>query len=168
MALAFRTDLASAGRGVGATAIFAVIYAGRGVLVGAVRKGDKVVKPTGGLRIEDGDQIVLFSLSGDVPEVERLLQQRIKTQPHMKTAGSCFKAVGSTPAWKLIDAAGLRGRQQGGVSVSEKHANFLINEGEATFEDAVSMVKHVRTHVNDPLEVEMRFYDTDGKLRELV
>ncbi|AUC55630.1 MAG: Trk system potassium transporter TrkA [Sagittula sp.] len=48
-----------------------------GVLVGAVRKGDKVVKPTGGLRIEDGDQIVLFSLSGDVPEVERLLQVSI-------------------------------------------------------------------------------------------
>lgn len=48
-----------------------------GVLVGAVRKGDKVVKPTGGLRVDEGDQIVIFSLAGDVPEVERLLQVSI-------------------------------------------------------------------------------------------
>ncbi|CUH76944.1 Trk system potassium transporter TrkA [Tropicibacter naphthalenivorans] len=48
-----------------------------GVLVGAVRKGDKVVKPTGELRIEEGDLIVIFSLSGDVAEVERLLQVSI-------------------------------------------------------------------------------------------
>ncbi len=48
-----------------------------GVLVGAVRKGDKVVKPTGTLRIEEGDQIVIFALTGDVAEVERLLQVSI-------------------------------------------------------------------------------------------
>ncbi len=48
-----------------------------GVLIGAVRKGDKVVKPTGSLRIEEGDKIVIFSLTGDVPEVERLLQVSI-------------------------------------------------------------------------------------------
>ncbi|MCT4608677.1 MAG: Trk system potassium transporter TrkA [Pelagimonas sp.] len=48
-----------------------------GVLVGAVLKGDKVFKPTGGLRIEDGDQIVLFVLAKDIPEVERLLQVSI-------------------------------------------------------------------------------------------
>jgi trk system potassium uptake protein TrkA len=48
-----------------------------GVLVGAVRKGDQVVKPTGGLRIDEGDLIVLFSLTEDVPEVERLLQVSI-------------------------------------------------------------------------------------------
>ncbi len=45
-----------------------------GVLLGAVRKGDRIVKPTGGTRIEEGDVIALFSLSADVPEVERLLQ----------------------------------------------------------------------------------------------
>tara|TARA_B100000780_G_scaffold22075_1_gene14191 strand:+ start:5046 stop:6422 length:1377 start_codon:yes stop_codon:yes gene_type:complete len=45
-----------------------------GVLVGAVRKGSKILKPSGKLRIEDGDHIVLFALSADVGEVERLLQ----------------------------------------------------------------------------------------------
>lgn len=45
-----------------------------GVLVGAVMKGDKVLKPTGDLRMEEGDVIALFAMSKDVPEVERLLQ----------------------------------------------------------------------------------------------
>ncbi len=48
-----------------------------GVLVGAVRKGDKVVRAVGSLRVDEGDQIVLFALSSDVPEVERLLQVSI-------------------------------------------------------------------------------------------
>ena len=48
-----------------------------GVLVGAVHKGDKMVKPKGGLRVDAGDLIVLFALSKDVPEVDRLLQVSI-------------------------------------------------------------------------------------------
>ncbi len=48
-----------------------------GVLVGAVLKGDKVVKPTGALVIDEGDLIVIFALSKDVAEVERLLQVSI-------------------------------------------------------------------------------------------
>jgi trk system potassium uptake protein TrkA len=45
-----------------------------GVLVGAVMKGEKVLKPTGDLRVEEGDVIALFAMTKDVPEVERLLQ----------------------------------------------------------------------------------------------
>jgi trk system potassium uptake protein TrkA len=45
-----------------------------GVLVGAVMKGEKVMKPTGDLRIEAGDVIALFTMAADRPEVERLLQ----------------------------------------------------------------------------------------------
>ena len=48
-----------------------------GVLVGAVMKGDEVVKPHGSLRIDEGDVIVLFCMAKDVPEVERLLQVTI-------------------------------------------------------------------------------------------
>ena len=48
-----------------------------GVLVGAVMKGDKVLKPTGDLRIDAGDVVAIFAMSGDVPEVERLLQVSI-------------------------------------------------------------------------------------------
>jgi len=48
-----------------------------GALMGAVRKGERVVKPTGDLRIEEGDIVVIFALTSDVPEVERLLQVSI-------------------------------------------------------------------------------------------
>ncbi|WP_417526096.1 Trk system potassium transporter TrkA [Marinovum sp.] len=48
-----------------------------GVLVGAVLQDGKVVRPTGGLRIEEGNVIALFSMTKDVPEVERLLQVSI-------------------------------------------------------------------------------------------
>ncbi|MCC6304055.1 MAG: Trk system potassium transporter TrkA [Rhodobacteraceae bacterium] len=45
-----------------------------GVMVGAVMQDNRLVKPTGGTRIREGDAIVLFALAADVPEVERLLQ----------------------------------------------------------------------------------------------
>ncbi len=48
-----------------------------GVLIGAIYKGTEVIKPRGGTRIDEGDVIVLFSLTADVPEVERLLQVSI-------------------------------------------------------------------------------------------
>lgn len=48
-----------------------------GALVGAVLKGERVVKPTGDTRIDQGDVVVIFALSQDVPEVERLLQVSI-------------------------------------------------------------------------------------------
>ncbi len=48
-----------------------------GVLVGAMKKGDEVVRPTAGTRIDEGDVIVLFAMSADVPEVERLFQVSI-------------------------------------------------------------------------------------------
>jgi UDP-N-acetylenolpyruvoylglucosamine reductase len=97
-------------------------------------------------------------------DIQALLKKRIETQPHVKTAGSCFKAIGGTPAWKLIDAAGLRGHSVGGVQIAEKHANFLLNTGEAKFADAKGIVEEVKKAVKEPLEVEMRFIENDGSL----
>ena len=48
-----------------------------GVLVGAVRKGDEVIRPMGSTRIDEGDVVAIFALSEDVPEVERLMQVSI-------------------------------------------------------------------------------------------
>lgn len=48
-----------------------------GVLVGAVRKGEEVIRPLGSTRIDEGDVVAIFALSGDVPEVERLMQVSI-------------------------------------------------------------------------------------------
>ncbi|WP_265500593.1 Trk system potassium transporter TrkA [Paracoccus beibuensis] len=48
-----------------------------GALLGAVRKGDRVIRPTADTRIEEGDIVLIFALTKDVPEVERLLQVSI-------------------------------------------------------------------------------------------
>lgn len=100
-------------------------------------------------------------------EIDRLIKKRIETQPHIKTAGSCFVSLpDGTPAWKVIDAAGLRGRKVGGVCISEKHANFLINEGKGTFADAKTLIQTVKRSVPHPLSVEMRLIGGDGKTVE--
>jgi UDP-N-acetylmuramate dehydrogenase len=114
---------------------------------------------------------IIWSVTLNIPQndpaaitqaIDRLLQKRIETQPHQRTAGSCFKAIGETPAWQLIDAAQLRGMKHGGVKISEKHTNFLISEKGATFVDAMNVVKTVKEKIPEKLEVEMRFIDATG------
>lgn len=98
-------------------------------------------------------------------EVEKLLKRRFETQPHIKTAGSCFKALSDgTPAWKLIDAAGLRGHKEGGVQIAEKHANFLLNVEKGTFADVVRLTDLVKKKVPQIAEIEMRLYGEDGRI----
>ncbi len=117
---------------------------------------------------------LIWSATLDVPrgepsaikaEIERLLQRRIETQPHVKTAGSCFKSLpDGTPAWQLIEKAGLRGLTMGGIQVSEKHANFLLNVGGGTFENIVEITKKIREAVPRIATIEMRLYGSDGKI----
>lgn len=123
---------------------------------------------------DKGGTVIIWSAALNVPrksgaevkdEVERLLKKRIETQPHVKTAGSCFKALpDGTPAWKLIDAAGLRGKQIGGVQIAEKHANFLLNVNKGTFDDALNVTKMIRDAIPQIAGIEMRFYGKNGEL----
>lgn len=122
---------------------------------------------------EEKDTCILWEAVLEVPSrpaaevkanVATLLQKRIDTQPHLKTAGSCFKAIGDKPAWQLIDAVGLRGYKVGDAQIAEKHANFLLNTGKATYGDLKTLVTTVQEKVNSPLEVEMRFIEPDGTL----
>ncbi|GHA41467.1 Trk system potassium transport protein TrkA [Amylibacter ulvae] len=48
-----------------------------GAIIGAIKKGDKVLRPIGGTKVEEGDVVVIFTLASDVPEVERLFQVNI-------------------------------------------------------------------------------------------
>jgi len=111
------------------------------------------------LKIPEGEPALIKQ------EIEKLLMRRIETQPHVKTAGSCFKAVGGTPAWQLIDNVKLRGEKIGGVQIAEKHANFLLNTGDATYNDACAIVEKVKQEIPEHLEVEMRFVEKDGSIR---
>jgi UDP-N-acetylmuramate dehydrogenase len=75
-------------------------------------------------------------------------QTREATQPiRARTGGSTFRNPPGAAAWRLIDAAGCRGLSRGGAMVSPKHANFLINTGEATAADLEGLGEEVRRRV---------------------
>ncbi len=79
--------------------------------------------------------------------------KREASQPiREKTGGSTFKnplapSGEKLSAWKLVDEAGMRGHRRGGAQVSEKHANFLINTGDATGADIEGLGEEVRAAV---------------------
>ena len=73
---------------------------------------------------------------------------REATQPvRARTGGSTFQNPPGQKAWELIDAAGCRGLARGGAQISEKHANFLINTGNATAADLEGLGEEVRRRV---------------------
>ena len=95
---------------------------------------------------------VLQGRPGEKEEIARhmaeISRQREEAQPvRARTGGSTFKNPLPKRAWELIDAAGMRGVRVGGAKVSEKHCNFLINEGDATAADIEALGELVRARV---------------------
>ena len=83
-------------------------------------------------------------------EMDRIAYAREESQPlRSKTGGSTFKNPPGDKAWRLVDAAGCRGLKLGGAQVSEKHANFLINTGDATSADIEGLGEEVRRRVSE-------------------
>ena len=78
----------------------------------------------------------------------RLLNTRSATQPlHHPSAGCVFKNPPGDSAGRLIEAAGLKGYRLGGAQVSDRHANFIVNRGQARAGDVLSLIRHVGRQV---------------------
>ncbi|MBU1170398.1 MAG: UDP-N-acetylmuramate dehydrogenase [Proteobacteria bacterium] len=82
-------------------------------------------------------------------EARRILKARTKNQPvSLPNAGCIFKnPENHEPAGKLIDMAGLKGFSMGGARISEKHANFIVNENKARATDILALVKKIKDTV---------------------
>jgi UDP-N-acetylmuramate dehydrogenase len=81
-------------------------------------------------------------------EIRALLDKRKATQPIGEwSCGSVFTNPPQDHAARLIDTAGLKGFRIGDASVSEKHANFIINHGQATGADLEGLIHHVQATV---------------------
>lgn len=115
-----------------------------------------------GSSVIDQDLIVLsveFKLEkGEYSTIEEkmkdLTNRRETKQPlEYPSAGSTFKRPEGYFAGKLIDDAGLRGVRYGDAQVSEKHCGFVINRGEASFEEVITLIKIIQKVVHDKFDV---------------
>jgi UDP-N-acetylmuramate dehydrogenase len=111
-----------------------------------------------------GELVFTGALFGGTPDDPAAIAQRMDeitarregSQPiREKTGGSTFKNPPGDSAWRLVDAAGWRGKPFGGAMFSDKHANFLINGGEASAADLEGLGEAVRADVKARFGVEL-------------
>lgn len=95
-------------------------------------------------------------------KMDEYMNSRKEKQPiNMPSAGSTFKRGNDFITAKIIDECGLKGFSIGDAQVSEKHAGFVVNKGNATAEDVIDLIQHVKevvyekTGKNIELEIEI-------------
>ena len=107
------------------------------------------------LKLEDGDIILAAAFRLDNRE-PLLTEEEIRKDTDLRrskhnvgypSAGSFFKNPQGQAAWRLIDAAGMRGVNVGGAKVSKVHSNFLVNTGGASAQDFLDLAELVRNAV---------------------
>ena len=88
--------------------------------------------------------------------MQELMDRRKTKQPiNHPSAGSVFKRPAEGYAAALIDECGLKGYTVGGAHVSEKHAGFIVNDNNATAEDVLRLIEHIKTVVKREKNVEL-------------
>jgi UDP-N-acetylmuramate dehydrogenase len=102
------------------------------------------------LVLEEGDIDEIARRTGEFARVRR------RNQPVGEpSAGSVFKNPPEDHAGRLIEAAGLMGTRIGGAQISPRHANFIVNVGDATAEDVVELIRLVRCTVGQRFSHEL-------------
>jgi UDP-N-acetylmuramate dehydrogenase len=103
----------------------------------------------------------VFSLhSGNRDEIIKNMQShkeyRRNTQPwNLPCAGSIFRNPLPNHAGQLIEKAGLKGFQIGGAKVSDMHGNFIVNAGNATSQDVLNLISHIKNTIYQLYSIEM-------------
>lgn len=83
-------------------------------------------------------------------------KRRVDSQPLDKpSAGSVFRNPEGMSSGKLIEDLGLKGYTIGGASISEKHANFIINNGNATYDDIIELIEFVKKKVKKAYNIDL-------------
>lgn len=115
------------------------------------------------LKLDPGIAVVLAArlrLGNDSPEViqarmDEYLAHRRQTQPPGATIGSMFKNPPDDFAGRLIEAAGLRGLRVGQAGISDLHANFFVNYGDATAAEVYELIVQARAAVLQKTGIEL-------------
>lgn len=102
------------------------------------------------LQLEKGDQKEIR----DVMDSRR--KRRMESQPLDKPcAGSMFRNPQEYQAWELIERIGMRGMRVGGALVSKKHANFIVNEENATAQDVIALVTLIQQKIKEKFDIDL-------------
>lgn len=102
-------------------------------------------------KLEKGDKAVSEKIIKDRCE------RRLKTQPlEFPSAGSVFRNPLNDHAGRLIEEAGLKGSKIGGAEISIKHANFIINTGNATSNDIKNLIELVHTEIKNKYGIDLK------------
>ena len=105
-------------------------------------------------------EILIKLEKGKQEEIEqkmnKYLKQRKEQQPvEYPSAGSTFKRGDGFITAKIIDECGLKGYQIGGAQISEKHAGFVINKGNATSKDILDLIEYTKKKVFEKFNVQI-------------
>jgi UDP-N-acetylenolpyruvoylglucosamine reductase len=102
---------------------------------------------------------VLRGKPGQPEAIEQLMNEhsrkRWQSQPAAPSAGCMFRNPASIPAGKLIDELGMKGTRVGGAVISDKHANFIVNDGTATASDVLALIELVRARARAQRGIEL-------------
>ncbi len=81
--------------------------------------------------------------------IDMLAKRRRAAQPRKASAGCIFRNPDDISAGLLIEQVGLKGEREGGAYISSKHGNFIINNGNATAKEIISLIQRVRERVRE-------------------
>lgn len=99
---------------------------------------------------------VVFNIEyGFSKEMLKEFNKMRDNQPRVPSAGSCFKNPKGDFAGRLIEVIGLKGVKQGDMSFSQEHANFLVNYGDGTFEDAVYLIEVAKKKIKEEFSIDI-------------
>ena len=97
------------------------------------------------------------SPSESLRDIRKAMKMRVASQPvGLSSAGCVFKNPEEAPAWKLIAWCGLQGLRNGDAQVSEKHANFIVNLGNARFAHVADLIEIIKQRVEEQTGISLR------------
>ncbi|MDO9536531.1 MAG: UDP-N-acetylmuramate dehydrogenase [Bacillota bacterium] len=123
-------------------------------------QSEDVVIIDGVLDLQPGDKEEIIT------RMRAIQDERRFKHPLLPSAGSVFRNPPGRPAGKLIEEAGCKGMLAGGAEVSLQHGNFIVNKGNATADDFLTLVDLIREKVKNifgvELELEIRIIGGNG------
>ncbi|MGX6442036.1 UDP-N-acetylmuramate dehydrogenase [Neobacillus sp. K501] len=109
-----------------------------------------------GIVLEAEFKLIEGDRAAIVAQMQKNKDYRKETQPwNFPCAGSIFRNPLPQYAGKLIEEAGLKGYQIGGAKISEMHGNFIVNAGNATANDVLALIQHVKDTIDQLFGVKM-------------